>query len=361
MNFFDSAIDIVAGAMGGTGTGTEKVASGISNVLGNLATGIGNGFIQSAVDKNNNNAAMDRQQAGQTGATAGQNVGLNTTTGTTSQTGATTNNTSTSGSGTSATTGTQQQNQVSTEQQNLINSILNSKDISEEQKSQLVNSLKTQTTSTAGSAESADAINSLLTGLLDPSQYSAENAEVAAGEAMQAASANILQSGIGQIMNAGTASGTYGNPAVVQLQNDLTAKAAQQGVVASQAVRDSFSTNRTNELANLIAAVKASQSGTSTTAGSQDQNQTQSSNTAQSTTDKTNQSQQTTGTGTSNTSSSATQNTSTTQKENTTGSGTSTGTGTTTQESVNFGKQVAGSSAQNVDDWIKSQLPVAKQ
>ena len=67
MNFFDSAIDIVAGAMGGTGTGTEKVASGISNVLGNLATGVGNGLIQNHVNDNNNNAAMDRQQAGQTG------------------------------------------------------------------------------------------------------------------------------------------------------------------------------------------------------------------------------------------------------------------------------------------------------
>lgn len=191
--------------------------------------------------------------------------------------------------------------------------------------------------------------------MLDPSQYSPEKAQAAATDMMKVASQQIMQSGIGDVLNAGTTTGTFGSTAQAQLSNDLTAKAALGATQAGNAVLGQYSEMRNKETQGILEAIKAAQSGNQSTATNQNQSQVGSTNTQQQTTDKTTSSQDKTGTVVGNTNTATSGTTSSTGSSstasNTTASGSSSQTGTT------IDKEVAASSNQNFDDWVKANMP----
>lgn len=334
-SMFDTLTDSLVGAAG------DIFSSGL-----NLAG-------QVIIADQNNNAAMDRQQQSQQGATVGIKGSTNKTDATSKETSSTNQNTNIS-----STEKTQQntsQNTTQSETEKLLSEILNNKNVDENTKSQLQQMLQGTTNLTAGTAQSNAALNQLLGGMLDPSQYSPEKAQAAATDMMKVASQQIMQSGIGDVLNAGTATGTFGSTAQAQLSNDLTAKAALGATQAGNAVLGQYSEMRNKEIQGILEAIKAAQSGNQSTATNQNQSQVGSTNTQQQTTDKTTSSQDKTGTVVGNTNTATSGTTSSTGSSstasNTTASGSSSQTGTT------IDKEVAASSNQNFDDWIKANMP----
>lgn len=308
---------------------------------------------QAIVANQNNNAAMDRQQQSQQGATAGVNASTGKTDSTSKENSSTTQNTNVAS--TENTNQTTNQNTTQSETEKLLSQILNNKNVDEATKSQLQQMLQGTTNMSAGTKQSNDAINQLLGGMLDPTQYSPEKAQAAATDMMKVASQQIMQSGIGDVLNSGTTTGTFGSTVQAQLSNDLTAKAALGATQAGNAVMGQYSEMRNKETQGILEAIKAAQTGNQSTNTSQNQSQTGSTSTNQQTSDKTSSTQDKTGTttGTTNTStagsitSAGTSNTA----SNTAASGSS------SQTNTNVGKEVSASSNQNFDDWVKANMP----
>lgn len=308
---------------------------------------------QSVIANQNNNAAMDRQQQSQQGATVGISGSTNKVDATSKEQSSTNQNTNISSTENTNQTTTQNTSQNETER--LISEILNNKNVDESTKSQLQNILNGTSSVQAGTTQSNAALNTLLTGMLNPSQYSPEKAQLAAQDMMRVASSQVLQSGIGDVLNAGTATGTFGSTAQQQMSNDLQAKAALAGTQAANAVTSQYTDARAKETANLLEAIKAAQSGNQTTTNQQQQNQTGSTSTNQVTQDKTatdqNKTGTTTGSSTANTTGTTASTGSSTTASNTNASG------STSQTNTGVQKDVSASSNQNFDDWIKANMP----
>lgn len=308
---------------------------------------------QAIIANHNNNAAMDRQQQSQQGATVGIQGSTNKTDATSKENSTTSQNTNVS-----STEKTQQnttQNAQQSETERLLSEILNNKNVDENTKSQLQQMLQGTTNLSAGTAQSNAAINQLLGGMLDPTQYSPDKAQAAAADMMKVASQQIMQSGIGDVLNAGTTTGTFGSTVQAQLSNDLTSKAALGATQAGNAVLGQYSEMRNKETQGILEAIKAAQTGNQTTATNQNQSQTGTTNTQQQTTDKTASTQDKTGTttGTTNTSTAGT-NTSTGTSNSTSNTAAS---GSSSQTNTAIEKEVSASSNQNFDDWIKANMP----
>lgn len=334
-SMFDTLADSLVGAAGDIfKSGLELVGQGV-------------------IANQNNNAAMDRQQQSQQGATVGVQGSTNKTDATSKEQSNTSQNTNISSTENTNQTTNQQTSQNETER--LISEILNNKNVDENTKSQLQNILSGTSSVQAGTTQSNAALNTLLTGMLNPSQYSPEKAQAAATDMMKVASQQILQSGIGDVLNAGTATGTFGSTAQQQMSNDLQAKAALAGTQAASAVQSQYTDARAKETANLLEAIKAAQSGNQVTSNQQQQNQTGTTNTSQATKDQTSTNQNKTGTTTGSSTANTTGNTTQTGTSNTNSS--TNASGSTSQTATGVEKEVSASSNQNFDDWIKANMP----
>ena len=331
----------------------DTIADGLVSAAGDMFnTGV-NLVGQGIIHNMNNNAAMDRQQQSQQGASVGIK-GSTSKTDSTSKEQSTTNqnsNFANSENGASSTTA----NTVQSSTESIIAQIMGSKDVAESTKSQLSQIMSGSTALTAGTAESKAALNKLLTGVLDPSKYSPEKAQQAATDMMKVASQNVLQSGIGDVLNAGTATGTFGSTAQQQISNDLQAKAALGATQAGNAVLGQYADMRNKETSALLDAIKAAQSGNQQTATNQKTDQTGSSTTNQSTKEKTTTNQTTTGSVNQTNTSNTTTNNQSTGSSNTTSN--TNASGSSSQTGTAIDKEVAASSNQNFDDWIKANMP----
>lgn len=335
MSMFDTLADSLVKASGDLfNTGVSLVGQGILNNM-------------------NNNAAMDRQQQSQQGASASIQGSTNKTDATSKEQSTTNQNSNfaTNEKGTTTTTG----NTSQTSTENILSQIMASKNVDESTKSQLSQIMSGSTALTAGTAESKAALNKLLTGVLDPSKYGPEKAQQAAADMMKVASQNILQSGISDVLNAGTATGTFGSTAQQQISNDLQSKAALGATQAGNAVLGQYADMRNKETTALLDAIKAAQAGNQQTNTNQKTDQTGSTNTTQVSKENTNTNQTSTGTVNQATSSTTNTNNTSTGSSNTTSN--TNASGSTSQTGTNVGKNVSASSNQNFDDWVKANLP----
>lgn len=290
---------------------------------GDLWTGAASTAIDKGLDvwmnSSNNDAAMDRVEAGQTGTSASNNTSAAVTDSTSSSNTTASNNTSSNTSSIEA---------ILSELSS--NSTVNSDTLKNLEA--LVNS-----TTTSGTAESQAALSDIF-GQIDPSQFSQEAAQKAGADASSLALQQVMQGGIGNILGAGSATGSFGNTAQAQLALQLGETAARTASSANLQAQDDFATRRSNEMSSLLEAIRAGQAGSQST--TQDSTSTESgTNTEQSTTDQTQSSN--------NTSSSTTDSTSDiTQSTDSTNS----------TESAQVDQGVASSTANASDDFIENAL-----
>lgn len=128
------------------------------------------------------------------------------------------------------------------------------------------------TTQKAGTAESDAALEALFANL-DPSQFSGEKAVQMGEEASRVATSQTMDSIISDILGAGTKTGTFGSTAQAQLAQAGAAKAEMAGTTANLQAQKLASTLRSEEVGNLVDAIRAAQAGTQTS--QQEQKQTQ--------------------------------------------------------------------------------------
>ncbi len=127
-------------------------------------------------------------------------------------------------------------------------------------------SATTADVTTRGTAQSNAAINSILSGANSPD----------AEAAIQARMAQVLESGSPAIANSGNSAGSFDSTVKAQLQNDLAIQAAQAGAEMQLSQEN-------QDIANIIAAISASQNASEGTTGTQNTTQSQSGTTNEST------------------------------------------------------------------------------